>query len=99
MQTVIPLQPGEVYHLCNRGVNRTDIFLKDRKYAFFMQLYTKYVVPVAETFAYCLMRNHFHLLVRIRTERLTKQAGTQPTEQLANQQRHHSIYLSSLDVH
>jgi REP element-mobilizing transposase RayT len=68
MQTVIPLEPGVYYHIYNRGVNRTDIFVEERNYAYFMQLYTKYIAPVAETFAYCLMRNHFHLLVRIRTD-------------------------------
>ena len=70
MQTVIPLEPGVYYHIYNRGVNRTDIFIEERNYAYFMQLYAKYIAPVAETFAYCLMRNHFHLLVRIRTDRL-----------------------------
>jgi putative transposase len=69
MQTVIPLEPGVYYHIYNRGVNRTDIFVEERNYAYFMQLYAKYIAPVAETFAYCLMRNHFHLLVRIRTHR------------------------------
>lgn len=28
----------------------------------------RHIEPVAETFAYCLMRNHFHLLVRIKDE-------------------------------
>jgi len=70
MQTVIPLEPGVYYHIYNRGVNRSDIFIEDRNYAYFMQLYAKYIVPVAATFAYCLMRNHFHLLVRVRTDRL-----------------------------
>jgi hypothetical protein len=31
-----------------------------------MNLYTKHIAPVAETYAYCLLRNHFHILVRIR---------------------------------
>ena len=33
-----------------------------------MNLYAKYIEPVAETYAYCLLRNHFHLLVRIKSE-------------------------------
>ena len=70
MQTVIPLEPGAYYHIYNRGVNRTNIFIEEHNYAYFLQLYTKYITPVAKTFAYCLMRNHFHLLVRIRTDRL-----------------------------
>jgi len=70
MQTVIPLEPGAYYHIYNRGVNRTNIFIEEHNYAYFMQLYTKYIAPVAKTFAYCLMRNHFHMLVRIRTDRV-----------------------------
>ncbi len=64
----VPLEPGHCYHIYNRGVNRTNIFLEDRNYAYFMQLYAKYIVPVADTFSYCLLRNHFHLLVRIKEE-------------------------------
>jgi REP element-mobilizing transposase RayT len=66
MQKTIPLQPGEVYHLYNRGNNREDIFREGRNYLYFLELYTHHVHPVVDTFAYCLMRNHFHLLVRVR---------------------------------
>jgi REP element-mobilizing transposase RayT len=37
-------------------------------YRHFLQLYARYVEPVADTYAYCLLRNHFHLLVRIKRE-------------------------------
>ena len=70
MQTVIPLESGVYYHIYNRGVNRTNIFIEERNYTYFMQLYAKYIAPVAGTFAYCLMKNHFHMLVRIRTDPL-----------------------------
>ncbi len=61
-----PLEPGSYYHIYNRGVNRENIFREERNYAYFLRLYTRYIAPVAETFAYYLLRNHFHLLVRIR---------------------------------
>ena len=67
MKTEVPLEPGQYYHLFNRGVNRTDIFPEERNFGYFMQLYTKHLAPLVDTFAYCLMRNHFHFLVRIRT--------------------------------
>jgi len=56
------------YHIYNRGVNRENIFVEERNYFHFLKLYAKYIEPVAETFAYCLLRNHFHVLVKIRTE-------------------------------
>jgi putative transposase len=61
-----PLQPGRYYHICNRGNNRENIFLEERNYPYFLKLYAHYVELVADTFAYCLLRNHFHLLVRIK---------------------------------
>ncbi len=33
---------------------------------YFLTLYEKHIEPIADTYAYCLMRNHFHLLVRIK---------------------------------
>ena len=37
-------------------------------YRNFLKLYAKYVEQVADTFAYCFLRNHFHFLVRLREE-------------------------------
>jgi hypothetical protein len=31
-------------------------------------LYEKHITPVADTFAYCMLRNHFHIAVRIKSE-------------------------------
>ena len=67
MEQHLRLEPGRYYHIFNRGINGTHIFLEERNYAYFLNLYAKHVEPVAETFAYCLMRNHFHLLARIKT--------------------------------
>ena len=68
MSTTILLQPGKFYHIYNRGNNGENIFIAERNYSYFLNLYLKHVEPVAETFAYCLLRNHFHLCVRIRDE-------------------------------
>jgi putative transposase len=75
MQTVIPLKPGGFYHILDRGVNRENIFLEERNYAYFLNLYIHHISPVADTYAYCLLRNHFHLLVRINTGAAIKTAS------------------------
>jgi hypothetical protein len=31
-------------------------------------LFERHLIPVADLFAYCLLRNHFHLSVRIKSE-------------------------------
>ena len=60
------LQSGVAYHIFNRGNNRENLFVEERNYRYFLQLYVRYIEPVADTYAYCLLRNHFHLLVRVR---------------------------------
>jgi len=61
------LQFGQFYHIYNRGTNGQDLFYEDRNYRHFLRLYAHHVWPVVDTYAYCLLRNHFHLLVRVRT--------------------------------
>jgi len=56
------------YHIYNRGVNRGNIFFEERNYEYFMKPYEKHVAPVADTFAYCLLCNHFHFAVRVKSE-------------------------------
>jgi len=70
MKPTVALEPGKYYHIYNRGNNRENIFREERNYAYFLRLYAKYVEPVADTFAYCLLKNHFHFLVRIKTSRV-----------------------------
>jgi REP element-mobilizing transposase RayT len=61
-----PLAYGQYYHVYNRGNNGEILFREERNYAYFLKLYGRYIEPVAETYAYCLMPNHFHFLVRIK---------------------------------
>ena len=56
------------YHIYNRGINGETLFREPENYEHFLRLYEKYIDPVAETFAWCLLKNHFHLLVRIKEE-------------------------------
>jgi len=64
----IPLQPECYYQIYNRGINGQDIFLEERNYPYFFEKYSRFVHPFFETYAYCLLKNHFHLLVRARSE-------------------------------
>ena len=62
----IPLENGHYYHIYNRGNNGIDLFYETENYNHFLRLYEKYIEPIADTFAWCLMKNHFHLLVYIK---------------------------------
>ena len=56
---------GCYYHLYNRGANRNTIFTcNDDYWDFLNRLRTNAVRYAAPVIAYCLMPNHFHLLVR-----------------------------------
>lgn len=62
---LVAFLPGGYYHLYNRGVNRARIFFDDRNYRYFLFKIELYLVPALEIIAYCLMPNHYHLLIRI----------------------------------
>jgi REP element-mobilizing transposase RayT len=42
------------------------VFRQQDNFRYFLERYRLYISPIAETYAYCLMPNHFHLVVRIR---------------------------------
>jgi len=58
-------EEGKFYHVYNRSIDRKPMFLKEDNYQFFLRKYNQYLLPVLDTYAYCLLGNHFHLLVRI----------------------------------
>ena len=68
MTSPTPLEYGQYYHIYNRGNNGEDLFFEERNYPYFLKLYAHHILSVADTYAYCLLRNHFHVLVRIKTE-------------------------------
>src|SRR6187401_3296816 len=68
MEKFEKLIPGQFYHVYNRGNNKENIFIDHHNYNYFLQKYKLHIFPIAETFAYCLLKNHFHILLRIREE-------------------------------
>ena len=63
-----PIQPDCFYHIFNRGINGEAIFKSQRNYLFFLNKIKENLLSVCDLYAYCLMPNHFHLLVRIKTD-------------------------------
>ena len=78
------LQPGAYYHIYNRGTNLENIFREERNYTYFLQLYARYIEPVAETYAYCLLKNHFHVLVSIKAPGPGADANHAPSQAFSN---------------
>ncbi len=57
-----------IYHIYNRTNNREALFLSSDNYLFFLRKYEYYRSGILDTFSWCLLPNHFHLLVRVKTE-------------------------------
>jgi putative transposase len=64
----ILLQPECCYHLYNHAVGSDLLFTDNSDYLYFFNKLKKYIVPVADIFGYCLMPNHFHLIIRIKNK-------------------------------
>ena len=61
--------PHNYYHVYNRGVNRHQIFYRERNWGFFITKLRQYFDPdLVDVLAYCLMPNHYHLLIYIKAE-------------------------------
>ena len=75
------LYPGGIFHVYTRGNNKENLFKEAENYPYFLRLWQKHVLPLAEVYAYCLMPNHLHVCVRIRYEEALPaayQAGKKP---------------------
>ena len=69
----IKFRAGNYYHLYNRGVNQQPIFLQHRNWGFFIKRLRHYCQPeLIDIIAYCLMPNHYHLLVYLRIDELSE---------------------------
>ena len=62
------LRTETLYHIYNRANGSENLFREDRNYHYFLQQWTKYIEPIADTYAYCLMPNHFHFLIKTKSE-------------------------------
>lgn len=63
------LQFDTYYHIYNHANGDDNLFREEKNYPFFLEKYHQHIDPIAETVAWCLMPNHFHLLVNIRSEK------------------------------
>ncbi len=64
-----PIFANEYYHIYNRGVAKQPIFFRPHHWSYFIKKMKKYFQPdKADIIAYCLMPNHYHLIVRPKTQ-------------------------------
>ncbi len=61
----IPLLPGQLYHIFNRGNEQRSIFFKEDNFQYFLNKLWHKTKGFFHFYAYCLLDNHFHLLVKV----------------------------------
>ncbi|WP_417213687.1 transposase [Bizionia sp.] len=63
-----PFEAEHFFHLYNRGNNDENIFLEQENYSYFLILMKKYLLSVADVYSYCLLPNHFHIIIKFKEE-------------------------------
>jgi len=60
------MEPDNFYHIYNHANGKDNLFRSDENYVYFLQRYANFINPIVDTYAYCLMPNHFHFLLKIK---------------------------------
>jgi REP element-mobilizing transposase RayT len=61
------LDTGKFYHIYNHANGFENIFREEKNYSFFLEKLKIHVHPIAEIMGFCLLPNHFHFLLKIRS--------------------------------
>ncbi|MCP9766372.1 transposase [Lacihabitans sp. LS3-19] len=60
----MPLFPNSIYHIYNQGNNKERIFIETADYQRFTEKLRFWLKPNCDLLAFCLMPNHFHILIQ-----------------------------------
>lgn len=85
------LEKGNIYHIYNQGNNGQNIFFDRDNYLYFLKKIKKHILPFADIIAWCLMPNHFHLMVLINNEELHLSGSATLSRAPTTQTLNHSI--------
>ena len=69
-------ESGNLYHIYNQGNNRQQLFFSRENYLFFLKKIKKHILPHADILAWCLMPNHFHLMIYVKDVIIANEAST-----------------------
>ena len=67
--------PGDFYHIYNKAVANSQLFVEEKNYSFFISRIKTYLLDCVDVLAYCLMPNHYHLLIKLNTSELPSAMG------------------------
>ena len=69
------LEKDKFYHVYNRGNNSCLLFYNEKNYEFFLRRFDLYLSDYIEAYAFCLLPNHFHFLIRVKEYELVRENG------------------------
>ena len=62
------MEAGKFYHIYNHSNGFENLFKSDENYRYFLSRFCHFINPIAETYVYCLMPNHFHTVIKFKEE-------------------------------
>jgi REP element-mobilizing transposase RayT len=68
MKYLDSFEPRKFYHVFNHAVGFENLYKDAENKRYFLKKYIEYITPICHTYAYCLMHNHFHFMVKVRSE-------------------------------
>jgi putative transposase len=63
-------EEDQIYHVYNRTNNKQLLFLTDENRVYFLKRYKDIVSPFVDTFCWNLLPNHFHFLIKVKSEEM-----------------------------
>lgn len=61
-----PLLSDTTYHIMSRAIGNEKLFLIPENYRFFLRRFEFYISPIADLYAYNLLPNHFHAIIKVK---------------------------------
>jgi len=78
--TKTPLEADKMFHIYNHAVGKDNFFNSSDNYNFFLLKLKKYLQNYIDIYAYCLMPNHFHFVIKVKSEKIILNEFTKPTK-------------------
>lgn len=69
----ISLEAEQFYHIYNRAIGKEILFKEEENYSFFLRRFQKYLMPIVDTYSWCLLPNHFHFLIKVKPGKVIKE--------------------------
>lgn len=80
---IADLQEENIYHIYGRTNSKEELFREEGNYLFFLNKYDGILSSFWDTYAWCLLTNHFHWLIRVKTRKqLQTMLGLLPNDKL-----------------